>query len=114
MIQGERADLLRLGPHQFPPVGLDRAPVKTGGQTELCRFLTKCLVNAETGKVGASEKALSRLRATIPLSLQRLCNLWIAYLSCIFAQERIRVSPNHLWLSKRLRHRSTCTNGVFW
>ena len=23
------------------------------------------------------------------------------------------MSANHLWLSKRLRHRSTCTNGVF-
>src|SRR5215469_12825125 len=26
---------------------------------------------------------------------------------------RIRASRNHLWLSKRLRQPSTCTNGVF-
>ena len=38
--------------------------------------------------------------------------LLILLVSSSAVRERIRASPNHLWLSKRFRHRSTCTNGV--
>jgi transposase InsO family protein len=38
--------------------------------------------------------------------------LLILLVSSSAVRERIRASPDHLWLSKRLRHRSTRTNGV--
>src|SRR5215472_17016968 len=38
---------------------------------------------------------------------------WLSGMSSSAVKERIRGSPNPLWLSKRLRHGSTCANGVF-
>src|SRR5215472_17321179 len=47
---------------------------------------------------------------SIPRATSRLLTLLV---SPNAVRERICDSQNHLWLSKRLRHRSTCTNGVF-